>query len=146
MNSEENIKNQDFKVNDQRRFAADGTVLSEAEGRADIPKTEQSGESDLSAKAEEVFAEDFMKASFSSLIFSIASGAQSALGIAPHPLSGKIEKNLGQAQYSIDLLGILLEKTKNNLSHEEERLLQALLYDLRLRFLEARKAESEPSL
>ncbi len=140
MNSEENIKNQGFKVNDRRRFAADGSAASEDELAEEKPKHEN----EPNFKPEESFEQAFT-ASFSSLIFSIASGAQSALGIAPHPLSGKIEKNLGQAQYSIDLLGILSEKTKNNLSVEEERLLQALLYDLRLRFLEAKKSESESS-
>lgn len=136
MNSEENIKNQGFKVNDRRRFAPDGSSVM-PEGSEEAPSQELPRGTSPSESSESLLA-----ASFSSLIFSIASGAQSALGIAPHPLSGKIEKSLPQAQYSIDLLGVLAEKTRGNLHEEEEKLLQALLYDLRLRFLEAKKEES----
>ncbi|HCU25081.1 MAG TPA: DUF1844 domain-containing protein [Deltaproteobacteria bacterium] len=68
-----------------------------------------------------------MPADFASLILSLATAAQSVL-----------EKDRPQAQYHIDLLGVLAEKTKGNLSPEEEKLLQALLYDLRMRFVEAK--------
>jgi hypothetical protein len=63
------------------------------------------------------------------------------LGDAP-PLDGqKHEPNLPLARQTIDLLAILQEKTKNNLSGEEERLLDRALFDLRLRFVEVSKSK-----
>ncbi|HEX5035245.1 MAG TPA: DUF1844 domain-containing protein [bacterium] len=68
----------------------------------------------------------------------MAASAQAALGISPNPRNGKLELRLPEAKYSIDLLAMLQQKTQGNLSPEEEKFLQALLYDLRLRYVEAR--------
>lgn len=59
------------------------------------------------------------------------------LGEAPDPVSGKKQQDLGRAKRAIDLLGILQEKTRGNLTPEEGELLDALLYDLRMRYLQA---------
>ena len=62
------------------------------------------------------------------------------LGDAPLPDGQEPEeKILLLARQTIDLLGILQEKTRNNLTGEEERLLDQALYDLRLRFVEISK-------
>jgi hypothetical protein len=61
------------------------------------------------------------------------------LGDAPSPEGGRPDRDLALAKQTIDLLGILQEKTRNNLSGEEERLLDQVLYDLRLRFVEISK-------
>ena len=61
------------------------------------------------------------------------------LGDAPSLEGNAPERNLPLARQTIDLLGILQEKTRNNLSGEEERLLDQALYDLRLRFIEISK-------
>lgn len=61
------------------------------------------------------------------------------LGLFEDPTTGKEEKNLEQAKYSIDLLEILKEKTKGNLTDEEEKLINTILYDLRMRYVEACK-------
>jgi hypothetical protein len=58
-----------------------------------------------------------------------------ALGKIAHPATGKIEKNAEQASFIIDLLSVLQEKTKGNLSAEENRLLDGTLRDLRLNFV-----------
>ena len=57
------------------------------------------------------------------------------LGAMSNPLTGKIEKDLVNAKYSIDLLGILQEKTRGNLAAEEEQYLQAALTELRMRYV-----------
>ena len=62
------------------------------------------------------------------------------LGDIPSPQSGRPELNIGAAKQQIDLLGLLQEKTKGNLSREEEQLMQTLLTELRLRFVEVRQA------
>lgn len=58
-----------------------------------------------------------------------------ALGDAPHPQTRKAMPNLPQARYLIDLLGVLEEKTRGNLSVDEDRLLKDTLYQLRMRYL-----------
>lgn len=75
---------------------------------------------------------------FSMFVLSLTHSALVHLGDAPAP-DGKRERNLPLARQTIDLLAILQEKTKNNLSGEEERLLDQALFDLRLRFVEVSK-------
>jgi hypothetical protein len=58
------------------------------------------------------------------------------LGDAPNPVDGRIERNLTMARQTIDLLGLLEEKTQGNLTGEEERVLEQALYELRLRYVE----------
>ncbi|MBT3218209.1 MAG: DUF1844 domain-containing protein [Proteobacteria bacterium] len=66
------------------------------------------------------------------------------LGEAPDPATGKKQVNLPLARNTIDLLGLLKEKTKGNLDAEEARLLDTLLYELRTQFvkLAGRKKEN----
>jgi len=80
-------------------------------------------------------AENF-EASFSVLVTSIASSAAISLGLAPNPTTGKPEQDRAMAKFNIDLLGILQEKTKNNLTNEEQQLINHLIQDLRLKFVE----------
>ncbi len=72
---------------------------------------------------------------FSSLIFSLSSTAFMHLGALPDPNTGKTEKNLPLAKQTIDLLGVLREKTRNNLDQEEDELFEHLLYDLRMAYI-----------
>ena len=58
-----------------------------------------------------------------------------ALGKIAHPMTGKTEKNLEQASFVIDLLAVLQEKTKGNLTDTEARLLDNVLRDLRLNYV-----------
>jgi len=73
--------------------------------------------------------------SFSSLIFSLSSAAFVNLGVIPDPDTGKVERNLPLVKQTIDVLGLLKEKTRNNLSPEEETLFDHLLYDLRMAYV-----------
>jgi len=77
----------------------------------------------------------FPEISFSSFIFSLSSSAFVSLGAIPDPNTGKTEKNLAMAQQTIDLLGVLRDKTRNNLTQEEEGLFDHLLYDLRMSYV-----------
>ena len=76
---------------------------------------------------------------FLTFVLSLGSSAAIHLGDAPDPESGEHHKNVPQAKQIIDMLGMLREKTKGNLTPEEARFLDGLLYDLRLRFVEASK-------
>lgn len=76
---------------------------------------------------------------FSTFLIGLASSALIHLGVAPNPETGKAERDLMLARQSLDLLGLLQEKTRGNLSSEEKQLFDNLLADLRLRFVEANK-------
>ncbi|MCC6553886.1 MAG: DUF1844 domain-containing protein [Polyangiaceae bacterium] len=83
-------------------------------------------------------AADLPKLDFSTFVLSIIGSAYVHLGDAPSP-DGAEERNLMLARQDIDLLSVLEEKTKGNLTGEEERLLNQALYDLRLRYVEVAK-------
>ena len=70
--------------------------------------------------------------SFSSLVMSIASAAALKMGLDPN---NKEEKNMNLARYNIDLLDLLKEKTKNNLSKEKTELLNSCVSDLQIQFV-----------
>ena len=78
------------------------------------------------------------EASFSTLILSIASSAVMALGLAPNPMTGKAEKDLKMAKFNVDLLGILQDKTKGNLTAEENKFLTEVIADLQLKFVQSK--------
>ncbi len=73
---------------------------------------------------------------FSTFVLSLSHSALVHLGDAPNPINGALDQNLPMAQQTIDLLGLLEQKTSGNLTGEEERVLQQVLYDLRLRYVE----------
>lgn len=75
-----------------------------------------------------------LQASFSMLLMSIASSAAMSMGLSPHP-DGKITKDANMARFNIDLLMILQEKTKGNLNADESKFLDAVLSDLKLKFV-----------
>ncbi|HEX9244018.1 MAG TPA: DUF1844 domain-containing protein [Anaeromyxobacter sp.] len=74
---------------------------------------------------------------FYTFVFSLGSSAFVHLGDAPHPETGAPgEPDLFLAKQTIDILAMLGEKTKGNLTPEEDRFLETLLTDLRIRFFE----------
>lgn len=72
---------------------------------------------------------------FASFLISLSSSAFVHLGDMPDPVTGETRKNLPMAKQTIDLLGLLRQKTRNNLLEEEEKLFDHLLYDLRMRYV-----------
>lgn len=80
---------------------------------------------------------------FTTFVLSLASSAFVHLGDAPHPESGKVEPNLLLAKQTVDILGMLQEKTQGNLTPEEERFLRSLLSDLRLRYVARSSGRAE---
>src|SRR3954467_5770939 len=81
--------------------------------------------------------------SFAAFVLSLAHTAAVHFGDIPDPMSGQMsEANLPAAQQMIDILSLLEAKTRGNLSAEERQLLEQILYELRLRFVEASKPPS----
>jgi hypothetical protein len=81
-------------------------------------------------------AEKQLEPTFSTLILSIGSSAAMALGLGPNPVSGKTEKDLDLARFNIDLLRMLRDKTKSNLTAEEQKFLESILTDLQMKFVQ----------
>jgi hypothetical protein len=75
---------------------------------------------------------------FTTFVLSLSTAALQHLGVSiAEGDDPKPEVNLQAAQQTIDILEMLAEKTKGNLSEEEDKLLGTLLYDLRMRYVEA---------
>ncbi len=73
---------------------------------------------------------------FAQLLYIFHSSGMQGLGKVMNPVTNKIERNLEQAKQSIDMLEMLRDKTKGNLSSESERLLSQFLSDLRLNYVD----------
>jgi hypothetical protein len=72
---------------------------------------------------------------FSTFLLSLASSALVQLGEVPSPEDGKKEENLLLAKHSIDIICMLQDKTTHGLTPEETRLLEGILYELRLKYV-----------
>jgi hypothetical protein len=84
--------------------------------------------------------------SFAAFVLSLAHTAAVHFGDVPDPVSGESSPpNLPAAQQMIDILALLEQKTRGNLSAEERQLLDQILYELRLRFVEVRAHGGGPA-
>ena len=120
-----NSENPNIHVRDNRLFNADGTI------RDDAPKQEPAQQ-----KTEYTAANTI---DFPTFILSLASSAQISLGVVANPITGKQESNIAHAKQTIDIIGMLEEKTNNNLSAEESGLLKQVLFQLRMQYVEISK-------
>ena len=142
----------ELKVNDRRLFTADGELR---EGSEEAPADDEPVVSDAAERPEPEApgpeagferrpSEGSPDVDFTMLINAMAQPALIFLGEIPHPGTGKPEVNLDQARLQIDLLALLREKCRGNLTNEEEGLLDGLLYQLRMRCVERSKAPGQP--
>lgn len=76
-----------------------------------------------------------LEASFETLVQSFATEALIAMGHIPNPYTGERTRDMVHAKYAIDMLQLISDKTQGNLSSEEKKLLEGVLFDLRMRFL-----------
>ena len=110
-----------------------GLLGPDGQPLASSPKTPQEG------PAEKTTAEGEPQLDFFNYIASLGFQAMIFLGEMPNPMTNKVEKNLKQAKFLIDTLIILRDKTKGNLSKEEDDLLNGSIYELQLRYVELSK-------
>jgi hypothetical protein len=115
-----------FRVTDRRRVRADETTAGVAE-QTDTDAA-ASGSEEGPGSAEQV--------SFSTFVLGLSTQALLHLGEIDDPTAGGRATDLGAAKHMIDILGVLDAKTRGNLDHAEEQLLGAVLYDLRMRYVE----------
>jgi hypothetical protein len=80
------------------------------------------------------------KVDFATFVLSLGTTALYQMGLAPDPASGESrEADLLAARQTVDTLEMLREKTRGNLEEEERKLIDSLLYELRMRFVELRR-------
>ena len=125
--AEDKEKKQGFRVIDKR---------TTAEETAQHEETKQTQEAAAGKKAAQA-PPPIPELTFSAFVYSLSTSALVHLGEIPEPVTEKMDKNLPLAKQTIDILGILQEKTKGNLTQEEENLLNSFLYDLRMRYVKA---------
>jgi len=82
-----------------------------------------------------------MEIDFSTFVMSLASAAYCSMGLCPNPVTKKVEKNLISAKQQISLLEMLKEKTKGNLSKDEDTTLDSMLYQLQMMYVKCIETE-----
>lgn len=120
-----------FIIKDRRAFAEGNQEIGE--------KKESSGEEVEDQAQKETTPEEkqepeihLPEINFSTFIISLNASALMHLGVIGDPASGKKVKNLAMGKQTIDILNMIEEKTKGNLTTEEENMLKNVLYDLRI--------------
>ena len=127
-NKEEEEKG--FVVRD-RRFAAQKEEAEQAAPKKEEQREESKGED---ASGQEI---PLPEINFTNFLLSISTSALFQLGEIPDPTTKQSVKELPLAKQTIDLIGMLKEKTKGNLTPEEEKLMEYILYDLRMKYVKA---------
>jgi hypothetical protein len=146
---EEKEESKGFKVQDRRRFSAEGELKPEFSQTAEEspeppqeppraastrPPSSPAATAPRQAASQEAAAAPEM--TFASFLVGLSAQVLIHLGEVPDPVSGEVHRDFAGAQQLIDLIGILQEKTRGNLDESEASMLQAILYDLRMKYVE----------
>jgi hypothetical protein len=129
-----------FTVQDRRRFSPE-TGDARPEASESVTETEPvSAPSETQeSHSHETSSQPLPEINFSTFVISLSTQALMHLGEVPSPLSGKVESDVPAAKQMIDLLAMLREKARGNLNANEDRLMQDILFDLRMKYVEAVK-------
>ena len=107
-----------------------------AEARREKEKLEEEAKEQASREA----GAEMPPADFVHFVSGMAAQALMQLGVIDNPFEGKKKLDLAAARYSIDALQMLADKTRGNLSDEEDAYIRAALHDLRMRFVDAARS------
>jgi hypothetical protein len=133
-----------FKVSDRRRRSAeDEPTAAQAAARPEGPRP-PTPEPRHPAPGPGPGLADEPERSLVGLFMMLASSAAISMGDAPDPVTGQRHHDLANAADAIDLLMLLQEKTESHRSTEETQVLDELLYDLQLRYVNATKRSGQP--
>jgi Domain of unknown function (DUF1844) len=131
----------DFIIKDKRIFAEGGEDQEVKKQKAE-PEGEKPKEKVPEEKAEKEKERpeyQLPEINFATFIFSLNHSVLVHLGVMEDPVTGKKEKNLPLAKQTIDILGMLEEKTRGNLTKDEEKMLKNMLYDLRMIYIKEKQ-------
>jgi hypothetical protein len=155
MATEEEEKPKAFKIDDRRRFSSEGELKPEFTGPEEPPRTiESPAASVLTDKPRETLAGTSPAAAtprppqagehepqaaeitFETFVVGLSTQALVHLGEIPDPQNGDSMQDLAAAQQIIDIIGLLKDKTRGNLDHNEQSLMDAILFELRMKYVE----------
>ena len=149
MPEEEKVESSGFKVVDRRAFTSEGArVVGQPENKEEnqepeirVPRGPQAATPppELEIEAEEAEPSE----RFAMLVSYLSTTAMFQLGLLPGPGGEYIPSDLVNGSRTIDLLEVLQEKTRGNLTRQESKLLDEVLYELRMTYLEVQKRVSE---
>jgi Domain of unknown function (DUF1844) len=131
----------DFIIKDKRIFA-EGSEDREAKEQKAEPESEKvkdKASEEAAAREKEGTEYPLPEINFATFIFSLNHSVLVHLGVTEDPVTGKKETNLSIAKQTIDILGMLEEKTKGNLTQDEEKMLKNMLYDLRMIYIKVKQ-------
>ncbi len=125
-----------FKVSDKRLFRDDGELRTAEPAMPEPPPPKQeTGTPAGGAPQQEPVPGAYANIDFPSYILSYYTQGLVLLGEVPNPYTNQKEEDTEGARHTIDILSMLQEKTKGNLSKDEEQLLGSVLYELRMKFM-----------
>lgn len=133
-----------FKVSDRRLFNSDGTLRNDIDPEPETPAAAAAPPESPSV-AEPVAAapepepepeeEEAGESMFGEFVMELATNAMMMLGLVEHPQYGRIPPDLNAARHYIDLIAMLKEKTRNNLTASEQRTIEEVLGTLRMQYV-----------
>jgi hypothetical protein len=152
MPMEEQDDKRGFKVQDRRRFSAEGETKEGAEETAsqsseslDIKSKPAAGASETASKpqaaasnpaASQQSKDPPPELTFAAFLWSLSEQALAALGEIPDPTSGQVTNDLVLAQQMIDIIIMLRDKTRGNLDAHEQAMLKEILSGLQMKYVE----------
>ncbi|HWP23733.1 MAG TPA: DUF1844 domain-containing protein [Candidatus Binatia bacterium] len=136
--AEEKSGDKGYTIQDRRRFSADGEVKKDAPEQGEQAAGAAQPEERTTGRAERR-QEPLPEIDFSTFVISLSTQALMHLGEIANPLTGKIEPDVPVAKQMIDIIGMLKDKTRGNLSASEDRLMEDILFDLRMKYVAAVK-------
>jgi hypothetical protein len=126
---------QGFRVTDKRGFREDSETPTPESPEKTDEKPAGEAASAAEGKAPEDEARPRPPIDFPSYLLSYYTQGLVLLGEVPNPYTNKKEEDVEAARHTIDILSMLEEKTKGNLTKEEQQLLESVLYELRMKFM-----------
>lgn len=139
-----------FVIRDRRHFDEAGEVRQESEStpkevkpkevkpeevKKDEPTPEQPGNTIAQDLPEEDMEGYLPEVNFMNFVLSLSTTAMFHFGDFPDPASGKAAKNLAAAKHTIDTIGMLKARTEGNLDADEKKIIDAVLFELRMRYV-----------
>jgi hypothetical protein len=136
----EEKKEKSFVVKDRRIFSETGEERNEDREEKEAASQEPAPEVHQQTEPEQHHASsdddaDYPEINFANFLISLSTSALFHFGDFADPATSKPEVNLAAAKQTIDIIGILDSKTKNNLTEEEKGLMENILFELRMRYV-----------
>ena len=138
---EEKQEGKGFTVQDRRRFSPETGEAREDAAEAQDSAAQASQQPAGAAERVDSSAQTgtLPEIDFSTFIISLSTQALMHLGEIANPVSGKVETDISVAKQMIDILAMLNEKTRGNLNPNEAQMVESILFDLRMKYVEAVK-------